>query len=90
MATLGDVLLAVQNAVIAINNLAQVTNTSRNGVLAPVSTVALLPSAAAYQGSIRFVTDATVTAAAGIGTTVVGGGTNKVLCYSDGTNWIVV
>ena len=90
MANLNDILLAVQNAVLAINNLAQVTNQARNGVLAPVSTVVGLPAAASYQGSIRFVTDATVTAAAGIGTTVVGGGANKVLVYSDSANWIVL
>jgi hypothetical protein len=89
MATLDGILLAVQNAVIAINNLAQVTSQSRTGVLMPVSTVSGLPSASAYQGSARFVTDSTQTIIAGLGTTVVGGGTYKVPVYSDGANWII-
>ena len=40
-------------------------------------------------GSRAFVTDANTTLALGIGTTVVGGGSNKVPVYSDGTNWII-
>lgn len=51
-------------------------------------TVATLPSAAASGGGATgFVTDANATMTAGIGTTVVGGGANKVPVYSDGVNW---
>lgn len=54
------------------------------------SLVAGLPAAAtAGAGARAFVTDATVTWAAGIGTIVVGGGTNSVPVGSDGTNWRV-
>ena len=51
-------------------------------------TVANLP--AAVQGGLAFVTDAATTAILGLGTTVTGGGANKVLVYSDGTNWIYI
>ena len=47
------------------------------------STVAQLGSASAV-GSRSFVTDATATTFASI---VVGGGSNKVPVYADGTNW---
>lgn len=50
-----------------------------------VYTVSTLPSAATSGAGARsFVSDATVTTFA---STVVGGGTNKVPVYSDGTNW---
>ena len=53
-------------------------------------TVATLPAAAtAGAGARSFVTDATVTMAAGIGTVVVGGGSNKVPVYSDSSSWLV-
>lgn len=48
-------------------------------------TVATLPAAAAGNaGSRAYVTDANATT---IGTTVAGGGANKVMVWSDGTNW---
>lgn len=50
-------------------------------------TVAQLPSASTYDGSLAFVSDATVTTN---GLTVVGGGSSKVLVQSNGTNWIIV
>ena len=40
--------------------------------------------------SLVGVSNATVTAAAGKGTTVVGGGSNKVIVMSDGTNWVIL
>jgi len=49
--------------------------------------VADLPAAATYTGSMAFVSDATVTVAR---TTVAGGGSNKVMVMSDGTNWLIV
>lgn len=50
-----------------------------------VTTVGALGSAAtAGAGARRYVTDATV---ATFASTVVGGGSNKVPVYSDGTNW---
>jgi hypothetical protein len=50
-------------------------------------TVATLPSASTWgAGAMAFVTDATATTAY---TTVAGGGSNKVLVISDGTNWII-
>ena len=53
-------------------------------------TVATLDAAAtAGAGARSFVTDATVSMAAGIGTIVVGGGANAVPVYSDGTNWLI-
>jgi hypothetical protein len=48
-----------------------------------------LPSASPA-GQIAFVTDSTATAITGLGLAVVGTGGNKVLVYSDGTNWIVI
>lgn len=54
-------------------------------------TVAGLPSAATMgQGTLAFVTDGSTSAILGLGLTVAGGGANKVLVYSDGTNWIVI
>ena len=53
-------------------------------------TVATLPSAAtAGAGARAFVTDANTTFILGVGTTVVGGGSNSVPVYSDGTNWLI-
>ena len=50
-----------------------------------VLTVATLPSAAtAGTGARQFVTDASATT---FGSTVAGGGSNRVPVYSDGTNW---
>lgn len=55
-----------------------------------VTTVGALPSAAtAGVGAIAFVTDSNQTIIVGLGTTAVGGGTDKVPVYSDGTNWII-
>lgn len=51
-------------------------------------TVATLPTG--VQGMRAYVTDASTTVAAGIGTTVVGGGANVVPVFYDGTNWIIV
>lgn len=52
--------------------------------------VGSLPSAATSgAGAVTFVTDANTTIILGIGTTVVGGGANKVPVYSDGANWII-
>lgn len=54
----------------------------------PATTVASLPAAGtAGQGATAFVTDATATTAR---STVAGGGANKVLVMSDGTNWLIV
>lgn len=52
--------------------------------------VASLPAASTHQGGFAFVTDASTTAILGLGTTVTGGGANKVPVYSDGTNWIIL
>jgi hypothetical protein len=49
-------------------------------------TVATLPSAAANAGALAQVTDSSVTTN---GSTVAGGGANRVPVFSDGTNWIV-
>ena len=55
-----------------------------------VKTVALLPGASSVgAGAEAFVTDATATMAAGHGTAVAGGGSNKVPVYSDGSSWII-
>lgn len=59
------------------------------GAIATLSAaVSGLPAASSAGIAARaFVTDSTVTLAAGLGNTVVGGGANKVPVYSDGTNW---
>lgn len=55
-----------------------------------VRTVATLGSAAtAGAGAKRYVSDATVTHAAGVGTVAVGGGSNFVPVYSNGSAWVV-
>lgn len=58
------------------------------GVQYTGQTVATLPSgiAAFY---VTGVTDASLSALAGKGTTVAGGGANKVMVMYDGTNWII-
>lgn len=54
-------------------------------------TVATLPSASTSgAGAHTHVTDASLTYAAGIGTTVAGGGANFVRVTSDGTNWKIM
>ena len=50
-------------------------------------TVATLPSAASFEGAIAYVTDANATTRLA---TVAGGGSNKVIVYSDGTNWVIL
>lgn len=47
---------------------------------------ASLPTASTYPGGIAYVTDSTGT---GRHNTVAGGGANKVMVYSDGTNWLI-
>jgi hypothetical protein len=60
-----------------------------NGVIRQTSTtVSGLPSAAVvFSGARHFVTDSNATLAAGLGNIVVGGGSDRVPVYSDGTNW---
>lgn len=61
-----------------------------NGVRAPTTVAGLGSAATAGVGTRGFVTDATVAVASTtIGTTVVGGSTNKVPVFSDGTNWLI-
>lgn len=53
-------------------------------------TVSGLPAAATVgAGATAFVTDASTTILLGLGTAVLGSGSNKVPVYSDGTNWII-
>lgn len=52
-------------------------------------TVGALPAAASFPFLTTFVTDATQTLAAGLGTNVAGSGANIVPVYSDGSNWII-
>ena len=53
----------------------------------PSYTAATLPSAATYDGCLARVSDANATTAR---STVAGGGSNKVIVMSDGTNWLIV
>jgi hypothetical protein len=63
------------------------TNTHAIPVKLPSYIVSGLPSASTCgAGSMAFVTDATLTTSY---TTVIGGGSSKVLVISDGTNWII-
>jgi len=64
------------------------TNLTASGLIGlGAYTVATLPSAAANAGQIAQVTDSSVTAN---GATVAGGGANRVMVFSNGTNWDVV
>jgi len=55
-----------------------------------VTTVANLPPAAQVGMGVRaFVTDASQSITDGLGLAVVGGGSNKVPVYCDGTNWLI-
>ena len=66
------------NGVLSTLTNAYITNTS-------ITTVASLPTASTTNAGTRtFVSDATSTT---FGSTVVGGGTNTVPVYSNGTNW---
>ncbi len=59
-------------------------------VTAKEYTVSGLPSASTYAYSFAFVTDAVATAITGLGLAPVGGGSNKVPVYSDGTGWFIL
>jgi hypothetical protein len=59
---------------------------TRNTITTPVTVAGL---AGATKGARAFVTDATATLTAGIGTTVTGGGANNVPVVYDGTNWLI-
>lgn len=50
-------------------------------------TVATLPSASGVTGAIAYVTDANATTRLSV---AAGGGSNKLLVQSDGTNWLIV
>ncbi len=57
----------------------------------PSYTVATLPSASTSGiGAVAIVTDATLTAITGLGLQPIGSGANKVMVYSDGTNWFML
>ncbi len=86
MATLADVLTALQNGVVAINNVSRDIANLQLGRL-PVSTVAQLPAVASSQGLLRMVTDANATTRLA---TVAGGGSNKIVVFCDGSNWIIL
>jgi len=60
------------------------TVATSGGVSVPFTTVAGLPAASANTNFIRGVTDANATTP---GTNVAGGGLNRLLVVSDGTNW---
>lgn len=86
--TVAEVIRADINQNVGIG---QVTPTTRLDVNGPIrsrgTTVASLPSAATVgNGTRAFVTDAT---SATFAAAVVGGGSNKVPVYSDGTGWFV-
>lgn len=49
--------------------------------------VASLPAASSYTGALAYVNDATATTPR---STVAGTGSNKVIVFSDGTNWLIV
>jgi hypothetical protein len=57
--------------------------------LIPTTVGALTPAGTVGAGTKAFVTDSTSTLSAHHGQVVVGGGTNFVPVFSDGTNWIV-
>lgn len=50
-------------------------------------TVATLPTASTYPGGLAYVTDASATTRL---STVSGSGSNKVMVFSDGTNWLIL
>jgi hypothetical protein len=60
------------------------TVTTSAGVVVPFGLVGSLPSAASNTNVIRGVTDANATTSGGV---VAGGGANRLLVVSDGTNW---
>lgn len=64
----------------------------KNGsaVLSTYTVATLPPAATSGTGGLAFVTDATTTAITGLGLTATGGGANKVVVYSDGTNWLIL
>ena len=92
--TPSDGVLSLQNAGQTNTVLLTVASLNRlafNGPTKDLTTVvASLPSAATSGAGYKaFVTDANTTVILGLGLTVVGGGSNNVPVYSDGTNWIV-
>src|SRR6266550_41838 len=66
--------------------------TVKNGsaVLSTYTVATLPPAATSGTGGLAFVTDATTTAITGLGLAPTGGGANKVVVYSDGTNWLIL
>jgi len=94
--TNGLYLIGANNVGIAINSANAVDITAARAMFVmpvkhPTYTVATLPSAAgAGIGALAMVTDATLTAITGLGLAPTGGGANKVMVYSDGTNWLML
>jgi hypothetical protein len=60
---------------------------ARNLRVEPTAVASLVAASTAGQGALAWVTDATAVTAR---STVAGGGANKVLVMSDGTNWLIV
>ena len=56
----------------------------------PSYTVANLPLPATYGVGLAFATDCTLSASAGFGTTPIGGGAFKSMCWSDAVSWFML
>ena len=86
MSDIGNIALSAQNVVVAINALrSSLENTMFKAPLA--TSAGIGTAAAAGAGAMRFVTDATVTTRLA---TYAGGGTNKVILFSDGASWLIL
>jgi hypothetical protein len=70
----------------ALDKLTMLIQAAALATLVPVS-YATLPAAVSAKGMLALVTNSTV---ATWGSTIVGGGANTVLAFSNGTNWVVV
>jgi hypothetical protein len=79
--------LAIRNAAHGAANLTAADITASGLMCAGIYTVGTLPSASANASKIANVTDSSVTSFRSI---VAGGGANRVMVFSDGTNWLVI
>lgn len=86
MSDISNIAVSTQAVVVAINGL---TKAIQNlAFKAPSETASSIGTAAAAgQGTMRFVTDASSTIRLSV---YAGGGANKVMVYSDGANWIIL
>jgi hypothetical protein len=79
----------ISGDVIISGNFTWTFNTYKAYLLFPVVTLATLPNPVGVPGARAMIADSTAFASGNFGVIVVGGGSNIIPVFSDGTNWLI-